>query len=193
MSAPTTLPPPREHRFTVEEYHRMGQAGIFHEDDHVELLAGKIYVTSPIGSPHAACVRRLNRLFVRAVDPHALVSVQNPIRINRHSEPEPDVALLEPRNDDYAARHPHPDEVMLVVEVADTSLAFDRDTKLPLYARAEIPEVWLVALDEGRVHVYRRPEGDVYADHATHEAEDAIAVQLLPDAGSFPLRDVLGD
>lgn len=191
MAVSTTISP-RTRRFTVSEYHRMAEAGILGEDDPVELLHGQIYVMSPIGSQHAACVNRLTRLFVLAARNQAIVHVQNPILLDPASEPEPGVALLAPRDDAYAARHPRPDEVMLVVEVCGSTLAFDRDVKLPLYARAGIPEVWLVALDEDRVHIYRRPDADRYADHATHERDGTLTVQALPDAGPFAVRDVLG-
>ena len=179
-------------RFTVSEYHRMAEAGILFEDDPVELIEGQIYVMSPIGSQHAACVDRLNRLFMRAVEDQAIVRVQNPILIDGQSEPEPDVALLAPREDDYAARHPRPSEVQLVVEVSGSTLEFDQEKKVPLYAQAGIPEVWIVALDEDRIHIYRDPQTTDYAEHATVDRGDALTVQALPDAGSFAAEDVLG-
>lgn len=191
--AVSTTTPPRVRRFTVSEYHRMAEAGILGEDDLIELLDGHLYVKSPIGSQHAACVNRLTRLFVLAARDQAIVHVQNPILLDPDSEPEPDVALLTPRDDAYAARHPRPDEVMLVVEVSGSTLAFDRDVKLPLYARAGIPEVWLAALDEDQIHIYRHPEADRYAEHATHERGDMLTVQALPEAGPFAVKDVLGE
>ncbi len=190
--AVSTTTPPRVRRFTVSEYHRMAEAGILGEDDPVELLDGHLYVMSPIGSQHADCVDRIARLFFTTVEPEdARVRVQNPILLDPTSEPEPDVALVAPK-DTYAARHPRPDEVLLVVDVAASTLAFDRDVKLPLYARAGIPEAWIVALDEDQMHVYRRPEGDRYRKHTTHERGDTLAVQALPDAGPFAVKDVLG-
>lgn len=191
-AAPTRTDAPRKRRFTVEEYHRMGEAGILHEDDRVELLDGHLYVTSPIGSEHAACVRRLTRLFIRQVEPRALVSIQNPIRLDQASEPEPDLALLAPREDDYAARHPHPDEVLLVIEVADSSESFDRSTKRSLYARAGLPEYWVVALEDNQMHVYRTPEGDQYTAHETHAPGDTVSITALPSIDPIPLDDILG-
>ncbi|MGM0705757.1 MAG: Uma2 family endonuclease, partial [Bacteroidota bacterium] len=111
VSAPATLPAPTLYRFSVSDYHRMGEAGVLGPDLNVELLNGHIYEMSPIGSRHAACVDRLTRLFMHAVDDRAIVRVQNPIVLPPDSEPEPDVALLKPRDDDYASRHPRPDEV----------------------------------------------------------------------------------
>lgn len=192
METPTATTSPQQRRFTVSEYHRMAEAGILGEDDSVELINGQLYVMSPIGSQHAACVRRLSRLFFQHTGPDALVSVQNPIFIDPDSEPEPDVALLKPRDDDYAARHPRPEEVLLVVEVAGSSLTFDQKTKLPVYARAGIPEVWIVALDEDRLYVYRQPEAGRYAEPTTVDRGDTLTVQALPDAGPFTVEEILG-
>ncbi|PEN07708.1 hypothetical protein CRI93_06920 [Longimonas halophila] len=182
VSAPATLPEPTLYRFSVSDYHQMGEAGVLGPDLNVELLNGHIYEMSPIGSRHAACVDRLNRLFMRAVDDHAIVRVQNPIVLPPDSEPEPDVALLKLRDDNYASRHPRPNEVMLVVEVADASLPFDQEVKVPLYAQAGIPEVWVVALDEDQVHAYRMPESGRYREQTTYERGDKL---LLPQ----PLGD----
>lgn len=192
MGVSTTAQPPTTRRFTVSEYHRMAEAGILGEDDPVELIDGQIYVMSPIGSQHAACVRRLTRLFILAVRDQADVSVQNPILLAPDSEPEPDVALLTPRDDAYAARHPRPDEVMLIVEVSGSSLEFDQSTKLPLYAQAGIPEVWIAALQADQLHIYREPTASGYAEHATCGRGDTLTVQALPDADPFAVEDVLG-
>jgi Uma2 family endonuclease len=143
--------------FTVEEYCRMAQAGILTEDDRVELIEGEIIEMTPIGSRHAACVDRLNRLFSARAGGQAIVRVQNPIRLGERSEPQPDLALLQFRPDFYASSHPGPQDVLLVVEVAETSADVDREVKLPLYARYGIAETWLVDLAGERVEVYRRP------------------------------------
>jgi Uma2 family endonuclease len=128
--------------FSVHEYHQMLQAGVLGEDDRLELIEGEIVQLSPINSRHAACVNRLNALFTSRLTGRAVVSVQNPIRLDTHSEPQPDLALLKPRPDFYAASHPNPEDVLLVVEVADTSADYDRGVKLALYARVGIAEVW---------------------------------------------------
>jgi len=183
---------PTERRFTVAEYHRMGEAGILHEDDRVELLDGRLYVMSPIGSPHAACVRRLDRLFQRRAEPDALVSAQNPVVLDDTSEPEPDLALLSPRDDDYAARHPRPDDVLLLVEVADTTEDFDRSTKLSLYARAGISEYWVVSLSDNQLHVYRGPEDGDYATHSVLTPDDTVSVEALPGLAPVPVDAIVG-
>lgn len=191
-TATPTAEPPKERRFTVEEYHRMSEASILHEDDRVELLDGQIYLMSPIGSQHAACVRRLDRLFQTQAEPDALVSVQNPIQLDQVSEPEPDLALLAPREDNYAARHPRPAEVLLVVEVAETSESFDQSTKLSLYARAGIREYWVVNLSDKQVHVYRNPEGEQYNTHETYGPDDELAVSDLPSLNPVSGATILG-
>ena len=169
----------------------MGEAGVFGEDDRVELLDGQIYVMSPIGSEHAACVDRLTRLFVLRTGDDAVVRVQNPVRLNEHAEPEPDLALLQPRDDAYASAHPGPESVLLIVEVADTSLAFDRDVKLPLYAAAGIPEVWLVDLDERTIHVYHTPSGNRYTRHEVQDSDAELALASLPDLTPIDASDLL--
>jgi Uma2 family endonuclease len=136
----------QRHRLNVDEYHRMGRAGILPEDSRVELINGEIIDMAPIGSRHAGSVSQLNALLERATGDAAIVWVQNPIALSDHTEPQPDLALLRPREDFYKTAHPGPGDVLLVIEVADTTLAYDRDIKLPLYARASIPEAWLVDL-----------------------------------------------
>jgi Uma2 family endonuclease len=143
-------------KFTTAQYHQMAEAGILAAADRVELLHGEIVEMSPIGSRHAACVKRLVRLFSQLSE-WAIVGVQDPIELNRNSEPQPDLALLKPRPDFYASRHPQPEEVLLLVEVADTTVEFDRTVKVPLYAQAEIAEVWLVDLQGEAIEVYRQP------------------------------------
>ena len=169
------------HRFTVDEYHRMGEAGIFTEGDRVELVDGEILGMTPIGSLHAACVDRLNRLLVLSAGEQASVRVQSPISLGPDSEPQPDLTLLRPRHDFYASAHPRPGDVLLVVEVADTTLAFDRAVKVPLCARAGIPEVWLVDLAGEAVEVYRRPTGDQYAEVRRIIRGEQIVLEAIPD------------
>ncbi len=172
---------PVRHRFTVDEYYRMGDAGVFGEGDRVELLGGEIIQMSPIGSLHAAAVNRLNRLFTAALGNRAVVSVQNPVRLGNLSEPEPDVAVLRPRPDFYAAAHPRPDDVWLIVEVADTTIGWDRRVKRPLYAAAGIPEVWIVDLGQRAVEVATGPRPDGYAQVRRAEQGDTLAPGALGD------------
>lgn len=167
--------------FTAEEYHRMADAGILVEDDRVELIEGKIVRMSPIRSRHAACVLQLNMMFNQQAGNAALVNIQNPIQLDDYSEPEPDVALLRPRDDFYRNAHPTPADVLLIVEVADTSDAYDRSTKIPLYARAGIPEVWLVRLLKNVVERYTDPAGDRYQTVRQAAPGDTLTVQALPN------------
>ncbi len=177
-------------KFTVYDFHRMGEAGIFSEDDRVELLEGEIIEMTPIGSRHAACVSRLNRILTSQLGPTAIVSVQNPIRLNDRSEPQPDIALLKPRPDFYAEAHPKPDHTLLVIEVADTSVDFDQGTKLPLYAKAGIPEVWIVALTQRSVEIYRQPDAQGYNSISRlNDLEQAIP-EAFPNL-RIPVREIL--
>ncbi len=150
--------------YTIGDYHRMVDDGLLRPDDRVELIEGVIIPMSPIRSPHAGCVNRTSALLHRRLGRRAIVATQNPIVLNRYSEPEPDIAVLRPRSDYYGGRHPEPDDVLLVVEVADSSLLYDRRTKIPLYARAGIPEVWLVDLPGRRIEVHREPSFRVYRE-----------------------------
>lgn len=149
-------------QFNVAEYHRMAEVGILYEDDRVELLDGEIWQMSPIGSRHAACVDRLNRAISGQIDQSVIMSVQNPIQLDDYSEPQPDFALLRMQPDFYAEALPTAADVLLLIEVADTSLEYDRRLKLPRYAQAGIPEVWLVDLNEHSVRVYTQPFEDGY-------------------------------
>jgi Uma2 family endonuclease len=150
-------------RFTVDEYHRMGETGILPEDSRIELICGDIVLREPIGAYHAGTVGRLNRLFTSRLGDRAIVSVQNPVQFRQEdTELQPDVALLRPRDDFYRWRHPEAADVLLLIEVADTTLRLDRRVKIPLYARAGVQEVWLIDLTTQRLEVYREPPGDRY-------------------------------
>jgi Uma2 family endonuclease len=178
------------HRFSVEDYHRMAQAGILSEDDRVELIEGEVVQMAPIGPRHAAQVARLSALLHEASKGRAILWTQNPVRLGEHSEPQPDLALLRPRADYYATAHPTAADVLLVVEVAETSADYDRQLKLPLYARHGIPEAWLVDLERTRVEVYRRPTAEGYGEVMTLGTGDALSPLALPDV-SLPLSEVL--
>jgi Uma2 family endonuclease len=179
------------HLFTVDEYHRMGEAGIFGEDDRVELIEGEIIEMVPIGSPHASRVKRLLQLFVRRLGTQAIVQVQDPLVLDRYSEPEPDLAVLKARRDFYAARHPEPADVYLVVEVADTSRDFDREVKAPLYARSGIRELWVVDVQALVVEVYRKPERGAYREVEPHRRGERVRIAAFPQI-SFRVADIVG-
>lgn len=165
--------------FTVDEYHKMIRANILTEDDQVELLAGELVQMSPIGTRHAACVNRLTHIFTLALGQRAIISVQNPIQLSNLSEPELDVAIVKPRSDFYAQAHPMPEDVLLLVEVADTSAEFDRTVKLPLYAQAGIVEVWLIDLAENQVGVYRQPIPQGYQQMEPGQTLSPVALPEL--------------
>ncbi|HEX3035110.1 MAG TPA: Uma2 family endonuclease [Thermodesulfobacteriota bacterium] len=167
--------------FNITEYYRMAEVGILSEDDRVELIKGEIIRMAPIGSRHAGCVSRLNNLLSRQVGEAALVSVQNPVRLSDFSEPQPDIMLLKPRDDFYSNEHPTPADVLLIVEVSDTSLEYDRDIKLPLYAAASVQEVWLVNLIKETVEIYRDSRSGMYREvrYATHG--ESVSPQFNPN------------
>lgn len=159
----------------------MGQAGILSEDDRVELIEGEIVVMTPIGSPHAGKVIRLNGLFVPRLGGRAMVNVQNPIILAAHSEPQPDLALLRPRPDWYERSHPRPEDILLLIEIADTSLDYDRTVKVPLYAGAGIPEVWIVDLTAECIEVYQEPSQGRYRRVQRFTRGQSLAPQAFPD------------
>lgn len=149
---------------TVDDYHRMGEAGILGPELRTELIEGEVVEMPPIGHLHGGTVKFLVNRLTRSVGERAVVSVQDPIRLDNHTEPQPDIALLCPKGDFYRTAHPRPGDILLVIEVADTTLRYDRDVKLPLYARAGIPEAWLVDLQGLRLTLYRNPGADAYGD-----------------------------
>lgn len=178
-------------QFSVVDYHRMVEAGILHEDDRVELLDGEVWQMSPIGSRHIACVNRLTALVSRQVGNLVIVSVQNPIRLDNYSEPQPDLALLRMQPDFYADALPTASDVLLVIEVADTSREYDRGIKLPRYAQAEIPEVWLVDLQEDVVRAYTQPTESGYQSIQQLRAEQTVAATTVPGL-AVAVKDMLG-
>ena len=176
--------------FTIDTYQRLAELGVLREDDRVELIAGQVVEMTPIGDAHASCVRRLNRLFARTLLDVAVIDVQDPLVLGQHDAPQPDVTLLKPRDDAYP-HHPGPADTLLVVEVADTSIVYDRDVKIPLYARAGIPEAWLVDLTADRIQVYREPAGGEYASVRSVPRGDTIALVAFPTV-TISVDEVLG-
>jgi Uma2 family endonuclease len=154
----------------------MAEVGILDDDARVELIDGEIIDLAPPGSPHAATVTYLTEVLMSAVGGRAAVRVQNPVRLSKYSEPQPDLAILRRREDFYRERHPQPDDVLLIVEVAASSLRFDRKKKVPLYARHGIPEMWLVDLGGRRLVRYRAPQQGSY----TRVDEPALATVDMP-------------
>lgn len=150
--------------FNIDEFHRMSEAGILSEDERVELIEGEIRRMSPIGSHHVGCVNRLTAVLNRLAADTAVVSVQNPILLGDNSEPQPDVALLNLRPDFYSNSLPKPEEVLLLIEVSDTTAEDDRQKKVPLYAEWGIPLLWIVDLPAGVVEVYSNPVNGTYTE-----------------------------
>jgi Uma2 family endonuclease len=181
---------PTRRQFTVAEYYRMGKAGILTEDDHVELIEGQVIEMPPIGGPHASCVNRSNRCLDRAVGDAAIESVQNPLNLGERSEPVPDLMLLRPRADFYVV-HPTARHVLLLIEVSDTTLAYDLRSKLPLYARHGVPEVWIVDLNRAIILVHREPTPTGYRVTETRRRGDRLVVAALPDL-EIAVEDILG-
>lgn len=179
------------HRFTVADYHRMAETGILNEDSRVELIKGRIVDMAPIGAPHLGLVNRLTRLLPAVLAGRAILSVQNPVRLDDGSEPQPDVAVLRPRADDYETAIPRPADVLLLVEVADSSLADDRNDKLALYAEHGIVECWLVSVAERIVEVYREPRNGRYVFASRVGSGGILDIAALPGS-VLAASDLLG-
>ncbi|HUK89057.1 MAG TPA: Uma2 family endonuclease [Blastocatellia bacterium] len=177
--------------FGVDEYHRMLETGILTEDDRVELIEGEIVKMSPIGSRHVASVNRINALLNQKAGGTAIVSVQNPVRLDNYSEPQPDVALLKRRDDFYAGSLPTPKDVLLLVEVAETSREMDRRVKLPLYARANVLEVWLVNLQDDRIETHSEPANGAYQKVRIANRSESISCETIPGL-VFSVDEILG-
>lgn len=181
---------PSRHKLDVETLYRMAEAGIFGEHDRIELIDGELIDMAPIGQDHAATVNALNHSLVMAFNGRAIVSVQNPVRVDDYNEPQPDFVVLRPRGDKY--RHGQrggPEDALLVVEVADSSLRFDRTVKAPLYARAGFAELWIIDLKHRLLTVYRQPVDGEYAEIQTYRPGDTVTLALAPDI-AIPLVGV---
>ena len=177
--------------FTVEEYRQMGAAGVLKDGERVELLEGEIVLMSPIGRRHAGTVIALNTFLGRALGDRAVISVQNPVELDAHSEPQPDVSVLKPRDDFYRSGHPKPGDTLLVIEVMDTSHEVDRGKKLRLYSEKSVSEVWLVDLTGEAIEVYRSPKGKRYAEERRLVRGDRISPATFADV-EFAVEDILG-
>jgi len=177
--------------FSVDDYHRMLETGILGEDDRVELLQGEIVRKFPISRLHAACVSRINELFHDLLGKSATIQVQNPVQLNDSSEPEPDVTVLKRRDDFYAESLPMPADVLLLIEVADSSIDVDREVKLPLYAKAGVAEIWIVNLNEDQIESHSQPIGDVYQNVRFLCRGESLSPVNFPQL-SIRVEDVIG-
>jgi Uma2 family endonuclease len=183
---------PIEHKtITIDEYHHMIERGVLDEDDHVELIEGEIVSMPPIGPEHGGCVNALTRLFIRALGDRTVVAVQNSILLPNNSEPEPDISVLKPRDDMYRRSLPTPDAILLLIEVAYSSLDKDRYAKIPVYARAGISEVWLVNLAEEVIETYSDPANGRYEKAVRVGRGENISPVSIPDV-AFSVDAILG-
>jgi Uma2 family endonuclease len=171
---------PTRYKLSVEDHYKLGEVGILTEDSRVELIEGELIEMAPIGGSHMGLVNRLTRLLVLAVGDLGVVSIQNPVTLPPHSEPQPDVAILKPGADSAGSPVPHADDVLLIIEVADTTLAYDRNTKLKLYAQAGMAEAWIVNVQARCVEVYREPQGDGYNRKSEMRPGDVVTPLALP-------------
>lgn len=183
---------PHKHLLTVDEYLRMGTAGIFREDARIELIEGEIIDMAPIGTWHASVVMRLTKKIIVAVGDDAVVASQSPVVLGMHSAPQPDLAVLRNRSDAYVSAHPTPADILLLIEVADSTLAFDRDVKLPLYARLGIAETWLIDIPNRQCLRYSEPSPAGYVQQATLTGLGQVALPGLTNT-LIDLSDLFPD
>jgi len=180
-----------KHRFNTKDYYRMAETGVLGPEARVELLDGEIIDMSPIGPSHGGVTKRLNDHFTQCSKGRWLVAVQDPVHLDDHSEPQPDLMLLKRSADFYGSRHPGPADVLLLIEVADSSLGYDRERKLPAYASAGISEVWIVNLNEHSVETYRGRHGTGYRSTAILRAGDQACPEAFKDA-AIGVKEMLG-
>lgn len=179
------------HRFTVADYERMGQVGIFSEDERVELVCGEVVKMPPIGERHAACVDFLTQLIILRLRRSAIVRVQSSVRLDEYSQPQPDITVLKHRDDFYRHKQPGPEDILLVIEVSDATLKYDQKVKVPLYARAGIPEVWVVNLRGGRVKAYADPAEGAYRTITSYARGEELRSRSFA-ALRLPVAELLG-
>ena len=175
------MPVQTQHRFTVKEYYRMAETGVLSPNARVELLDGRIIDMSPIGPLHGGATTYLTEIFTAAAKGRWLTRIQNPVRLDDYSEPQPDLVLAKRVKDFYRKRHPQPDDVYLLVEISDTTLELDQEEKLPAYGRAGIAEVWTVNLNELAVEVYREPDFTGYGSKTVLRAGAQATPLAFPD------------
>ena len=169
------------HKFTTEQFQQMGEAQIFQPSDRLELIEGEVITMSPIGFRHAFVINYLGNWLPRQLGERAIVSIQNSLRLDPHSEPQPDLVLLKPREDFYGHQLPQAQDVLLLIEVADSSLSYDREIKMPLYAKHSIDEVWLINLNQAQLEVYRSPQEGYYQDQTILTAPQTLTPLAFPE------------
>ncbi|WP_330205281.1 Uma2 family endonuclease [Cyanobacterium sp. Dongsha4] len=180
-------------KFTIEQYHRMGETNIFHPEERLELIKGKIVPMSPLGLKHMTTVNRLTNLFYRHLLDKALISVQNSIQLDNYSEPQPDLVVAKLRDDFYATKPIQPDDICLLIEVSDSTIKYDQEVKIkiPLYAENKIQEVWLVNLNDDILEIYTQPEDNFYQNLQKLNKQKIISPLSFPDL-KINLSDIFG-
>ena len=168
-------------RFTTEQYHLMHEVGVFQEGDRLELINGEITNMSPIGRKHVACIIRLDKLIQKKLGDRVMVSTQNSIYLDDNSQPQPDLAILKPRDDFYESGLPTPADILLIIEVADSSLDYDRHVKAPLYAAVGIPEMWLFDVNQKLIEGYTQPSRSGYKQIHRYDEGDTLSIIAFPD------------
>jgi len=158
----------------VDEYYKMAEVGILKPSDRVELIHGDIYEMSPIGSRHASIVNRLAKILNNLFGEEMIIGIQAPVRINHKNEPEPDISILKPKSDYYVSAHPGPTDTVAVIEVSDSSIKYDLEVKVPLYASSGIPHLWIVNIEANHIEVYSRPKGLDYLERTIYQLDDEI-------------------
>ncbi|MFS0519013.1 Uma2 family endonuclease [Nostoc sp. UIC 10607] len=166
-------------RFTLDEYHRLGELGFFHEDDHIELINGEIIEMASKGTAHETCLRNLWKQLPKIVGDRATLQSQAPIILPPNSEPEPDFAIVQNRDDNYLSSHPKPTDVLLVMEVSDSSLAYDQDVKIPLYAKAGITDYWIFNLFDNYLECYSEPYQDNQGKYGYSNKRIVLSTQVI--------------
>jgi Uma2 family endonuclease len=166
-------------RFTLDEYHRLGELGFFHEDDHIELINGEIIEMASKGTAHETCLRNLWKQLPKIVGDRATLQSQAPITLPPNSEPEPDFAIVQNRDDNYLSSHPKPTDVLLVMEVSDSSLAYDQDVKIPLYAKAGIIDYWIFNLFDNYLEAYSEPYQDNQDRYGYSNKRIVLSTQVI--------------
>jgi Uma2 family endonuclease len=178
-------------RFTIDEYHRMGEAGVFHPEARLELIEGEIFEMSPVGTPHIACVNRADALFQSRLAGRAMVSVQNPVVLSNITEPQPDLLLAPPREDFYATDRLSARHAILAVEISDSTIRYDRNRKAPLYARAGVSELWIEDLQNDVILVHRGPSPEGYGSVRAFRRGEDVSIAAFPDV-CFEVEELLG-
>ena len=180
------------HKFDVEQYQQMGKAGIFHPEAHVELIEGEIVVMTPIGLEHSVTINRTASFLYSKVQSNGVISIQNSIRLPDYSEPQPDIVILKPRDDFYAGKFPQAEDVLLLIEVADSSLRYDQTTKLALYAKYGVLEYWIANLERNVLEIYRQPQNQNYLKQSIIDSDPVSFCPIAFPEMPMTLREIYG-